>query len=122
MRKRPLLALLALATIVAAGTLILRSGERTADATAIGTPPTGASGLIATTGDPDKADVPVPVQPEFSTSGEGLVVESSPVPGGGQMIDLQGRFQHAATATVTGPDSVVVECLPDSGKHGEGER
>jgi hypothetical protein len=31
--------------------------------------------------------------PAFSTSHEGLYEEPSPIPGGGMMIDVQGRFQ-----------------------------
>jgi hypothetical protein len=30
----------------------------------------------------------------LSTSGEGLILESSQIPGGGQFIDFQGRFQQ----------------------------
>lgn len=39
--------------------------------------------------------------PALSTSQEGLVEQ--PAPGGGVMIDLQGRFRSAAEATI-GPD------------------
>ena len=59
---------------------------------------------------PGQADEPGGVA---NTSAEGLVEEPSPVPGGGVMVDLQGRFQNAAI--VTGDtDSVKVECVPDS--------
>ena len=119
MRRRPLLALCAIAVIAVCSWSVLRTGRDNADQAA---PPRSAAGLIATTGDADKADTALPDRPEFSTSGEGLEVEPSPVPGGGVMIDLQGRFQHAATAAVLDSDSVVVECLPDSGAHGGGDR
>jgi hypothetical protein len=119
MRRRHLLALCAIAVLAVCGWPVLRTGSDIADEAA---PARSAAGLIATTGDPDKADTTLPDRPEFSTSGEGLEVEPSPVPGGGVMIDLQGRFQHAATAAVLDSDSVVVECLPDSGAHGGGER
>lgn len=48
-----------------------------------------------------------------NTSDEGLELQPSPVPGGGVMIDLQGRYQN--TVIVTGDsDSVKVRCVPDS--------
>lgn len=82
--------------------------------------PTGTAGFIATTGDPDDPHAVKGLDGRsFNTSTEGLVVEPSPTPGQGQMMDLQGRFQHAATATVADSDSVVVECLPDT-VHGGG--
>ena len=47
-----------------------------------------------------------------NTSDEGLVLQPSPVPGGGVMIDLQGRYQN--TVIVTGDsDSVKTRCVPD---------
>lgn len=36
----------------------------------------------------------------MSTSSEGLVERESPVPGGGMIVDLQGRFQSPLIATV----------------------
>jgi hypothetical protein len=47
----------------------------------------------------------------INTSSEGLVEKASPAPGGGTMVDLQGRFQSAATATVDKNGKVVVPCL-----------
>jgi hypothetical protein len=35
----------------------------------------------------------------LSTSHEGLVIEDSPVPGGGKVVNLQGRFGHALFVT-----------------------
>ena len=54
--------------------------------------------------------VAIPADPAFSTSHAGLVEQ--PAPGGGVMIDLQGRFRSAATATV-GPDGKAhPDCVP----------
>ena len=47
---------------------------------------------------------------EFSTSHQGLV--EKPAPGGGMMIDLQGRFRSAATATVGADGKPHVDCIP----------
>jgi hypothetical protein len=81
---------------------------------------TGRAGFVATT-DPD-AKAPVFADEEaFSTSHEGLVARPSPTPGGGVYLDLQGRFQNAATATVNDSGEVEIECLPDSTDTG-GER
>jgi len=49
-------------------------------------------------------------RPEFSTSHQGLV--EKPAPGGGIMIDIQGRFRHAATATVGADGKPVADCVP----------
>lgn len=122
MRRITIVILVAVAAVAVWTVSARRNGGEGPEAAGPGANPQGTAGLVATTGDSDKTDLAVPASPELSTSGEGLVVEPSPVPGGGQMIDLQGRFQHAATATVAGPDSVIVECLPDSGKHGEGDQ
>ena len=43
---------------------------------------------------PDEAFAP---QAAYSTSHEGLVETPSPVPGGGVMVDLQGRFRNPMT-------------------------
>jgi hypothetical protein len=48
--------------------------------------------------------------PAFSTSHQGLVQE--PAPGGGIMVDLQGRFRSAATATVGSNGKATVDCVP----------
>jgi hypothetical protein len=55
----------------------------------------------------------------LSTSSEGLSEVASPVPGGGVMVDLQGRFQSAATATV-GPEGIVVGCRGNTPGVGHG--
>jgi len=38
--------------------------------------------------------------PALSTSQEGIEERRSPVPGGGTMVDLKGRFQNPLTATL----------------------
>lgn len=54
--------------------------------------------------------VAVPVDPAFSTSHAGLVEKAAP--GGGVMIDLQGRFRSAATATVGANGQAHTDCVP----------
>lgn len=54
--------------------------------------------------------VAIPASPAFSTSHQGLVEE--PAPGGGMMIDLQGRFRSAASATVGADGTAHVDCVP----------
>ena len=47
--------------------------------------------------------------PAFSTSHQGLV--EVPAPGGGVMVDLQGRFRSATVARVKPDGTVVTECV-----------
>jgi len=47
----------------------------------------------------------------INTSSEGLVEKAIPAAGGGTMVDLQGRFQSAATATRDKDGNLVVPCL-----------
>ncbi len=62
------------------------------------------------------ATAPAP-HPAFSTSHQGLVERTAP--GGGVMVDLQGRFRSAASATV-GPDGkATVDCVPPGTAHEE---
>lgn len=50
------------------------------------------------------------VQPSaFSISPETMEEASSPVPGGGVMIDLKGRFQNPVSATVEGNGTTTIE-------------
>jgi len=56
------------------------------------------------------AGAAIAADPAFSTSHEGLVVE--PAPGGGEMVDLQGRFNSAMWARVKPDGSVVTDCVP----------
>lgn len=51
----------------------------------------------------------------LSTSHEGLVEVASPVPGGGVMIDLKGRFFSVMTATVDAQGRVSTDCTTDPG-------
>lgn len=54
----------------------------------------------------------------FSTSHQGLVETLSPVPGGGVIVDLQGRFQSPLSATVDPTGKVTIQHLhptPSSG-------
>ena len=51
----------------------------------------------------------IAADPAFSTSHSGLVEEASPR--GGMMINLQGRFRSAATATVGADGKPLVDCL-----------
>jgi hypothetical protein len=52
----------------------------------------------------------MPLSPDelnmLSTSDAGLV--ATPLPGGGYMVDLQGRFQHMAVATVADDGTIVI--------------
>lgn len=59
--------------------------------------------------------------PEFNTSGEGLVEEPVKAPGGGVMIDLQGRFQNTTVATIDENGKLHAPCLPGSPSNGAGE-
>jgi hypothetical protein len=66
---------------------------------------------VATTPPPDvKAELQAALaaDPAFSTSSDGLKEEPSPVPGGGMMINLQGRFQSAATAATDSHGRIVL--------------
>ncbi|MDX2451625.1 hypothetical protein [Desulfosarcina sp.] len=56
------------------------------------------------------------IQPSaFSISAETMEEASSPVPGGGMMIDLKGRFQSPIAATVEGKGKTMIE-HPANGK------
>ena len=59
---------------------------------------------------PQGRTVAIPANPAFSSSHSGLV--EVPAPAGGMMIDLQGRFRSAVTATVDGDGRTRVDCLP----------
>jgi hypothetical protein len=57
----------------------------------------------------------IPLDPKlqnaFSKSSQGLKTVKSPVPGGGEMIDLQGRFKSANVAVVNDAGKVEAKCL-----------
>jgi hypothetical protein len=65
----------------------------------VGAPPPGTA-----------AGAAIAADPAFRTSHEGLVVEHAP--GGGEMVDLQGRFRSAVRARVKPDGSVVTDCVP----------
>jgi len=72
---------------------------------------------------PAPGQSPATVQPDgsLSHSTEGLVEEESSAPGGGVIMDLQGRFQNQAIA-VADSDSVHAHCVPDSHTAGGGDQ
>ena len=45
----------------------------------------------------------------FSTSDEGLEEKPSPVPGGGTMVELKGRFRTPLTATIDSNGKIKIE-------------
>jgi len=56
---------------------------------------------------------------EFNSSTKGLPVEPSPVPGGGMIMKLEGRFMSATVATIDSTGARL-ECVPlDHGAGGE---
>ena len=77
----------------------------------------GSSGLRVYI-DPLTGEFGVPPQLEapyahaYSTSQEGLVETPSPVPGGGVMVDLQGRFLSPLTATVGADGKIKMRHAP----------
>ena len=58
------------------------------------------------------------LQKALSTSVEDLVAVESPLPGGGVMIDLQGRFQSVQVATIDADGKLQVEVHCLAGDHG----
>jgi hypothetical protein len=56
--------------------------------------------------------VSLPPDDALSTSSEGLVETPSPAPGGGSMVDLQGRFRSPLTATQDAEGKVMIQHLP----------
>lgn len=56
-----------------------------------------------------------------STSHEGLVEVRSPVPGGGFMVDLQGRFRSPLTATLGADGKVMMAHAPCVSASRDGE-
>jgi hypothetical protein len=62
---------------------------------------------------PEEAEVlpekrPLP-HAAYSTSQEGLEEKTSPIPGGGTMVDLRGRFQNPLTATINSSGDIKIE-------------
>jgi hypothetical protein len=58
------------------------------------------------------AQVSLPPDDTLSTSSEGLVETPSPVPGGGVMVDLQGRFRSPLIATQDAEGKITIQHLP----------
>ena len=58
------------------------------------------------------------LQNALSTSDSGLVEVPSPVPGGGVMIDLQGRFQSPLVGTIDANGKVKMQHLNETPKTG----
>lgn len=53
----------------------------------------------------------------MSTSSEGLVVRKSSIPGGGEILDLQGRFQSPLIATIDANGKVKMHHPAESSAH-----
>lgn len=120
MRKRGAIVMGGLAVIVVAILAITQLGPDRTDPLATETTlAPGESSMIATI-DPETGETIASAGSGGvnSTSDEGLVEVPSTAPGGGMMVDLEGRFQNTAVATVCDSDSVHIECVPDSCKHG----
>jgi len=58
------------------------------------------------------AQVSLPPDDALSTSSEGLVETPSPGPGGGVMVDLQGRFRSPLIATQDAEGKITIQHLP----------
>ena len=64
------------------------------------------------------AQVSLPPDAALSTSSEGLVETPSPVPGGGVIVDLQGRFRSPLMATQDAEGRVTIQHLPSGSSAG----
>jgi len=68
-----------------------------------------------------RTDLPVPkdallrlpdeLRASLSTSAVGLTEVPSPVPGGGVVLHLQGRFRNAVVASPDGPEGTATRCI-----------
>ena len=120
MQKRGAIVIGGLAVIVIAVVVVIQYAPNQPESVATDTSVApGEAGMIATI-DPETGETVVSAGSgdAFNTSDEGLVEVPSTAPGGGMMVDLQGRFQNTAVATVCDSDSVHIRCVPDSCKHG----
>ena len=68
------------------------------------------TGQIVDTPAPSK-DLQAALTTALNNSDEGLVIEKSKVPGGGIMVNLQGRFQNTQTATVDANGTLNAPCV-----------
>jgi hypothetical protein len=82
-----------------------------------------ATGRIVETPTPEHIkDLAALLAPVVNMSDEGLQAEASQVPGGGMVINLQGRFQNTSVAVVDDNGDLTAPCLPGapaSDKDGE---
>lgn len=123
-RNRPLILIVAAAAAVAAWAVpgvLQDEGARTASTAepSVAPPPSGyvvqidpATGRIVSS--PQQVDPAIldgEMLDRLSTSAEGLVERPSPVPGGGTMVELEGRFQHAFVATAGDSARVAASCI-----------
>lgn len=72
--------------------------------------------LILDPSSPDRnplqsAEIQAELGDALSTSSDGLVIEKSKVPGGGIMVNLQGRFQNAIVLTVDDEGNTSAPCI-----------
>jgi len=63
--------------------------------------------------------VSLPPDDALSTSSEGLMETPSPVPGGGVMVDLQGRFRSPLVATQDAEGKIKIQHLPSGPSAGQ---
>lgn len=70
---------------------------------------------------PQASDLRAALGEALSTSSEGLVEVKSAAPGGGYMVDLQGRFQNAMTLQVDEDGNAIAPCLTGSKTDANGE-
>jgi hypothetical protein len=86
--------------------------------------PAGTAGMITHIDPATGKTMDTPADPDavrealgdaVSTSGEGLVQKPSPVPGGGVMVELDGRFMNAAVAITDSAGAV--QCVPVDSAH-----
>jgi len=117
--KHPLLLLALLALPVVAGGDRLQSAPATPAGAQTEKMPAFAAGQILILDSKGKfdyaaqaSDIQTVIGDAVSQSSEGLVQEKSPVPGGGVMVNLQGRFQNAMTMTIDANGNVSAPCVP----------
>jgi hypothetical protein len=67
------------------------------------------------------ADVQLILGEAASTSSDGLVVEKIKAPGGGHMVNLQGRFQNAMTMSIDANGNTSAPCVPATAAPAKGE-